>query len=384
MPPHPPTPRDPVSRVSTVELFFDLVFVFTITQLTTVLAADFTWPTVGEIFLMLGMIWWMYAGYAWLTNAVAPNNTNRRFQLLVGMCGFLTIALSLPHAMASHDGTGWAFGVGYFVVNLIHSSLFVAVGGAKNAMKVLGPTNFTTATMILIGGFTPMPLRLWLWLAAAALQLISPYIRPIGGFLVGPAHFVERHGLVIIVALGESLVAIGLGLSVHLESGLLIVAVLSLTLCYFLYWAYFGGDEVRAEHALEAITDANLRARTALRAFGYAHWPMLLGIVAVAAGLKKLVLHPFEPLTLAQATALSGGAALFLASDIYFRATLGIDRNGLRLTAAAGAAATIPLGPVRGLLQLSVLVTVLVIFLSVDGYLRLIANQRGTVANSPT
>lgn len=358
----------PVDRVSTLELFFDLVFVFTITQFTAMLAADFSWATGLRIVVMLGLIWWMYSGYAWLTNVVAPSSTYRRFLLLIGMAGFLVIALAIPAAFAPHDATGWAFGIGYFVVNAVHTTLFISVGGAKEAMRLIGPSNLLTATLILVGGFVPMPWRMGLWTGALVVQIISPYLRPIGGFLIGPAHFVERHGLVIIVALGESLVAIGVGLSLHLEAGLLVVAVLALTLSYFMWWAYFGGDEIRAEHAMAAITDPGRRARAALNAFGYAHWPMLLGIVAVSAGLKKLALHPFNHLTLGQAAALGGGVALYLAGDIAFRALLHIGTPWLRILSTAGALATIPLGLVSGLAQLGVLVAVMVVPLSVDGY----------------
>jgi low temperature requirement protein LtrA len=357
-----------VERVSTLELFFDLVFVFTITQFTALLANDVSWAAVGRIIVMLGAIWWMYSGYAWLTNAVAPNSTYRRFLLLVGMAGFLVIALAIPQAFAASAATGWAFGIGYFVVNAVHTTLFISVGGAKQAMRLIGPSNLLTASLILVGGFVPTPARIWLWTVAVFVQLISPYVRPLGGFQIGPAHFVERHGLVIIVALGESLVAVGVGLSLHLEIGLLVVAVLALTLSYFLWWAYFGGDEIRAEHAMEAIKDPRRRALAALNAFGYAHWPMLLGIIALSAGLKKLALHPFDALTLGQATTLGGGVALFLAGDIAFRVLLHIGRPWLRILSTAGALVTIPLGQVRGLAQLGALVAVMVVPLSVDGY----------------
>jgi low temperature requirement protein LtrA len=355
-------------RVSTIELFFDLVFVFTITQLTAVLANHTTWIAFARILLMLGITWWMYGGYAWLTNAVAPVNPMRRGLLVAGMAGFLTMALAIPMAFG---GSGWAFGLGYFVVNLIHSGLFWITGGAAagRALRGLGPINLASATMVLVGGLVPGDARYALWSAALALQIATPYLIPIGGFTISAAHFVERHGLVIIVALGESVVAIGVGIgALHLDIETIGVAVLGLVLAYFLYWCYFGGDEERAEHALGAVADPKARARIALRSYGYAHYPMLAGIVAVAAGVKKATAHAFGHVNLAQAIALGGGVALFVGGDLAFRRILRLGRPGYRLVALVGALASIPLGLVLAAGQLAVLVVVVSVPLSIEGY----------------
>ncbi len=363
-------PTESGVRVSTIELFFDLVFVFTITQLTAVLANHTTWVSFLQILLMLGVTWWMYGGYAWLTNAVAPVNSMRRGLLVAGMAGFFTMALAVPLAFTS---SGWAFGLGYFVVNLVHSGLFVISGGKATlkALSKLGPINLVSATMVLVGGLTPVGWRYGLWAAALALQIATPYLIPIGGFTISADHFVERHGLVIIVALGESVVAIGVGIgALHLDIETLGVAVLGLVLAYFLYWCYFGGDEERAEHALDAIADPVRRARTALRSYGYAHYPMLAGIVAVAAGVKKATAHAFGHVNLAQAIALGGGVALFLAGDLIFRRILRLGRPGYRIVALAGALASIPLGLVVAAGQLAVLVVVVAVPLSIEGYRR--------------
>src|SRR5262245_31242448 len=262
------TPREvePVLRVSTLELFFDLVFVFTITQLTGVLAANLTARGVAQVVLMLSTIMWMYGGYAWLTNAVAPNSTFRRTLMLVGMGGFLCISLAIPDAFGA---AGWAFGVGYFVVNAVHTGLFVVAGGvgAARAMRMLGPLNLLSASLILIGGFTPGGWRWGLWILAVLIQFLSPYLNPIGEFTISPSHFVERHGLVIIIALGESLVAIGVGAAgLPVDLLLVLVAVLGLTVAYLMWWVYFGGDDTRAEHALAAI-DPRRRALVAIHAY---------------------------------------------------------------------------------------------------------------------
>jgi low temperature requirement protein LtrA len=182
------------------------------------------------------------------------------------------------------------------------------------------------------------------WAAAFALEWVTPLVTGIGGFRVAPAHFVERHGLVVIVALGESIVAIGIGAAgLPVDPALASVAVLGLLLAACLWWAYFGGDDTRAEHALAAVGE-DRRAAVAVRAFGYWHLPMLLGIIVMAAGVKDVVGHAFDHLDLAHALMLSGGVAIFLAGDILFRRTLGIGPGRLRAVAAALALATIPLG----------------------------------------
>jgi low temperature requirement protein LtrA len=359
-------PSPPVARVSTLELFFDLVFVFTITQLTGVLANDLTWTGVAEVVLMLAVIMWMYGGYAWLTNAVAPNSTGRRTLMLVGMGGFLTIALAIPDAFGP---SGWAFGLGYFVVNAVHTGLFTLAGGAGvvRAFRALGPLNLLSATAVLVGGFAPGSWRWGLWLLAVLIQFASPYLRVrLGELTVSPEHFVERHGLVIIIALGESLVAIGVGAAgVELDLVLVLVAVLGLSLAYQMWWVYFGGDDDRAVAALEAV-DSRRRARVALHAYGWAHLGLLLGIVAVSAGVKKAVGHASGHLEWRQAAVLAGGLAVYLFSDVVFRRVLHIGRARFRLGAAVVALLTIPIGLVTGLAQLAALLAVLTAMLYLE------------------
>jgi low temperature requirement protein LtrA len=360
---------EPAVRVSTLELFLDLVFVSTITQLTSYFVADMSPRGLVRVALMLGVIWWMYAGYAWLTNLVAPVSPFRRGMMIVGMAGFLTIALAIPRA---YGEAGWAFGVGYFVVNLVHSGLFWYSGGPSAARAVAGlaPFNLASAGMVLAGGFVPDPWRSVAWAAALLLQILTPYLHEIGGFDLSPAHFVERHGLVVIIALGESVVAIGAGaVGLPVDWRLVLTAVLGLILSYYLWWAYFGGDDERAEHALAGIDDPGARARTALRAYGYAHYALLLGIVLVAAGIKKVVGHPDSGgLTAAAAATLAGGVAMYLLGDLAFRRVLRLGRPWYRLVCVAGALLTVPIGLRSAVGQLAAVTVVLVVLLSVEGY----------------
>ncbi len=350
---------EPGVRVSTLELFFDLVFVFTVTQLTGALAAGLTVPGVLRVMLVLGVILWMYGGYAWLTNVVAPTDEWRRALLFVGMAGFLAIALAIPTAFGP---AGWAFGIGYFVVNLVHTGLFIKAGGrgAVRAMGRLGPLNLLSAGLVLAGGFLPGHWRDAAWAAAFAVQIATPYLNPIEELTIVPAHFVERHGLVVIIALGESVVAVGAGAAaLPLTPGLVGIAVVGLGVAYCLWWVYFGGNEDLAEEALSRVPDRQ-RGRVAMAAYGYAHYPILLAVVVFAAGVKRSIGHAFTPVHLPEALALGAGTALFLVGDVLFRRALRIGRPWLRLAAAAAALASVPLGLVRAAVQLVVLLVILV------------------------
>jgi low temperature requirement protein LtrA len=357
---------DEVTRVSTLELFFDLVFVFTITQLTTVLVDHPNARGVLQVVLMLGVIWWMYGGYAWLTNAVAPDRASRRLLLLGGMAAYLVLALSITDAFTS---TGLTFGLAYMAVLLIHAGLFTRTSSQATVRALFGlaPFNFLLGVLVLIGGIAGGAAQYVLWALAFAFAWSTPAVIRLSDFVVGPAHFVERHGVVVIVAIGESIVAIGLGAAgLTIDIPLVVFVVLGLALSGCLWWAYFGGDEERAERALSAAPPER-RPRMALEAFGYWHMPILFGIVAIAATLKKATGHPFDALGSEQAIMLAVGVTVFLLGDAMFRRALAIGRAADRLGAALLAPATIPLGTeVSAFAQLVALVVLLVAALSAE------------------
>jgi low temperature requirement protein LtrA len=348
------------ARVSTIELFFDLVFVFTITQLAAVVANRVDLIHTVQVLLMLGIIWWMYAGYAWLTNAVAPSSTTRRTLLLTGMAGFLIIAVAIPGAF---DGDGWAFGVGYLVVIAVHSALFLYAddnASIRRGIARLAPINGGAATLVLVGGFLPDGWRYALWTAALALVAAAPSLQPMDSWTIDAGHFAERHGLVVIVAIGESIVAIGLAFAgVHLDAASLAVAVLGLSIAYYLFWNYFSGDEARAEHALAAIVEPVRKARLAVLAWGYAHYLLIAGIVFAAVGVKLSVGHATEPLPWPSALALSGGTAAFLLGHGWFLHLLSLRGAWYRLVAAAGVLAVIPVGRWTAVAQLAAVLVVM-------------------------
>jgi low temperature requirement protein LtrA len=310
---------------------------------------------------MLAVIWWMYSGYAWLTNAVAPSSTTRRTLLLTGMAGFLVIALAIPHAFGAG---GWVFGVGYLVVNLVHSALFAHAEDQSSvrAIRQLAPLNLVSAGFVLVGGFLPGAARYALWTGAVVVQIVTPYLHRLSWHRISAGHFVERHGLVVLIAIGESVVAIGVGVAgppVDLDT--VTVAILGLCIAYYLWWFYFAGDDERAERVLAHTADPFRRARLALQAWGFAHVPILLGVVVLAVGVHKVVGHAFVPLHWGDALALSGGVAVYLLGHAWFLAQLGLRGVWHRIAAAALVLATIPLGHVIAVAQLAAVPLILAV-----------------------
>jgi low temperature requirement protein LtrA len=317
---------------------------------------------------MLGVIWWMYGGFAWLTNAVPPDRDRRRLLLLGGMACFLVISLTIPTAF---EGDGAIFAAAYFVVILIHVGLFrqTSVGSAAAAILEIVRFNFAGATLVLIAALVDTePWDYLLWGAALATLVSSVWLQDSSQFRIRVAHFVERHGLVVIVALGESVVAVGIGASgQEITAGMLGVALCGLGLAAALWWAYFGEDldedDVRA---LAAVPEPK-RPRVAQLSYYFAYLPILLGVIAVAAGLEEGIAHAYDPAKLGIAIALGGGGACFLAGVIAFRLALGIRPAASRAVAAVLALATIPLGTEgSALLQLAALFAVVAACLAVE------------------
>jgi low temperature requirement protein LtrA len=350
------------SSVTTLELFFDLVFVFTITQLTNVFAHEPTWEGLFHVAVLLGLIFWMYGGYAWLTNAVALDRVSRRLWLLAAMAALLVVALAVPTAFT---GSGATFGMAYLAVVLIHMGLFARSSHLTvvQAMRGLAPFNLLTALLVLAGGIAGGTAEVVLWTVAVLLEWVSPKLIDDSGFVIAAGHFVERHGLVVIVALGESVVAVGIGAEgLPVDAALVAGAVLGLALAAALWWSYFGdaGPDA-AERALAAAPQAR-RPRMALEGFGYWHLPILLGVVLIAAALKHATGHPFDALDRPWALALGGGAAVFLAGEALFRRTLRIGGDRERALAAVVALLTIPIG--TGIASAGQVVALLAVFVA--------------------
>lgn len=353
-------------RVGSLELFSDLVFVFAVTQLTTVLVSDATCTGFGHVLLMFGMIWWMYGGYIWLTNAVRPDRPIRQLLLLGAMAGFLMIGLAIPGAF---QGDGIVFGLGYLVVVLIHTGLFTQAetAGTFAGIVRVAPFNIVSAVLLIVAGALGGHAETVLWTAALALQILTPFITRTEGYRIEPGHFVERYGLLVLIVLGESIVAVGAGgRRLSLTTTVVTTSVLGLALTAALWWVYFGGDETQAETALRETPD-ELRPARALAGFFYAQIPMFLGVVAIAAAVKTALPNPTVVATATQAWLLAGGTAGFLAGDMWFRTALGIGRGNWRALAIPLLLATAGVGlTVSIVAQLAALSLVLVITLYVE------------------
>ncbi len=249
---------------------------------------------------------------------------------------------------------------------LVHAGLYSRAN--RNIVRV-APFNVASALLVIGAGFLPGPARYATWAAALAVQVLSPLIIHVGGrFEIRPAHFVERHGGLIIVAFGESVVAIGIGMAGRpVTAGLAAAAVLGLAVsAAALWWAFFGvGDDERAEQMMTA-TPPEARPGMALKGFFYSHIPILIGIVLIAAGVKRSIGHPGHAAP-ASALALAGGVALFLAGDVAFRRTLRIGPSGIRAAAAAACLATTVIGALLAVeAQLVALVAVLGLMLAAE------------------
>jgi low temperature requirement protein LtrA len=356
-----PTPDEQELRVSTLELFFDLVFVFTATQLTVLLAADF--GDLPQVLLMFGVIWWMFASYAWVTNAVPPLRVTRRFLMLLAMSGWLIIALAVPGAFGAK---GVGFAVGLFVVVIVHGLLYLQSTWRFLRMFSM---NLTGAVLVLIASGTTGALQYALWAAALVAMWTSPYLTGQKGFPLHPGHVTERHGLVVIIALGESVVAIAVGIGDDggpLRASTIGTALIGLALSASLWWAYFHVDQERAETALLRTEDQVRRTRMVLFGFFYAHVPILLGIIVLSAGVKKAIAHAGDPLTLGGQLALAGGVALFLLGSAAFRSVLALRGALTRVVTAVLVLLTIPIGQIAAALQLVVIVVLLVAALVVE------------------
>ncbi|MCL6669081.1 MULTISPECIES: low temperature requirement protein A [Streptomyces] len=369
--------EEPGRRVTTLELFFDLVFVFTLTQLTVLLAGDLTFATAGRVALIFVVLFWMYGAYAYLTNQVPPDRPSRRLLLMLGMGAFLVCALAIPRVF---DDTGVVFGLGFLAVVVVHTALYTRSHGRDSIWY--GVPNGLAALSVTAAGLVDGLAADGLWVLALLLQFVTPFLAEHGpGRADGrsadvmraqlgrldPAHFVERHGLLLIVAFGESVIAIGTGIGdLPLTPGLFGGAFLSLALAVALWWTYFVRDEELAEAAFRA-TPAPSRWRLAMNAYYYAFLPMLLGIAYLATGVKKTLGHLTEHLHTGPALALAGGVALFLAGDVAFRAVLRLYPVRFRAAAAPAALAAALIGVhASAVAELLALVAVLVVMLAVE------------------
>ncbi len=306
-------------RVTALELFFDLVFVLALTQCTALIYATPTWEGMLKGLLVLGILWWAWVGYAWLTSVVDPEEGAVRLAMFVAMAALLVAALCVPRSFGDE---AVLFACAYGVVRAAHIALFVLASrdDAELRRSVTGLAGSTAVGVGLLLGaaLSATGLQLGLWGVALALDLAGPFVIDPKGWRIAPGHFAERHGGIIIIALGESIVAIGAGASTQLGPGIVAAAVLGVVVAATLWWLYFDVVAIVAERRLARAKGREQNA-IARDSYSFLHFPMVAGIALVAVGLKKTLSHVSDPLGLVPATALIGGAALYLLGHVAFR-----------------------------------------------------------------
>jgi low temperature requirement protein LtrA len=308
-------------RVTPLELFFDLVFVLSFTQVTATIAADPTWAGLGEGLMILAAVWWAWTAYGWLTNAIDPDENVNRLAMFSAMAAMLIVSLSIPDAFGDQ---GLLFGCAYFFVRAMHLVLYVRNTRRDNdtdnlgAILRLAPGLLLGSALLIVAGALEGEARTLVWMAAILIDWSTPLVFGNAAFRLHPGHFAERHGLIVIIALGESIVAIGAGAGFELEAGEVIAAVLAIIAVAALWWAYFDIVALVAERRL-TVAPFGEQAPLARDSYSYLHFPMIAGIVLLAVGLKKTELAVDEPLKTIPALALCGGVALYLVGHIAFR-----------------------------------------------------------------
>ena len=308
----PATAVDHEHRVTPRELFFDLVFVFAFTQVATLLDDDPTFAGIGRGVLVLGALWWAWAAYAWLTNTVDPEDNVVGAALLVALIAMFVAALVVPGVF---DGDGVLFGAAFLVVCAMHIALYALAGRGHRdllaAVLRLAPWSLLSASLILLAGFTDGA-RTWLWLAALACVYVGAALSGSTGWRLHPSHLAERYGLVLIIALGEAFISIGIGATgIGIGPGEVAAAILGLLVATSIWLAYFDFFSLRGERMLHELQGAE-RVALARDVYAYGHFPLIVGIVLFAFAMKKIVGHVGDELDSVGAFALCGGSALYL------------------------------------------------------------------------
>jgi low temperature requirement protein LtrA len=306
-------------QVTPLELFFDLTFVFAMTQVTNLLADDPTWLGAFRGMLVLAALWWAWTAYAWLTSAMDVDEGGIRLAMLTSMGAMFGVALAVPGAFGD-DAV--LFGVAYLLVRLLHLVVSAMVArddpDRRGALLRFAPTALFGASLLVFAGFLDGRDRIAVWVAALAIDYLGPVVIGVGrGWRVAPEHFAERHGLIILIALGESIIAIGLGAGFELDTGVIVAAALGIVVVSALWWLYFDVAAIFARRRLMQATGVELH-RLALHAYSYLHLPMVAGTVLFALGLKTTVGNVGEALDTVPALGLCGGGALYLLGHIAF------------------------------------------------------------------
>jgi low temperature requirement protein LtrA len=355
-------------RVTPLELFFDLVFVLALTQCTTLIAHTPTWEGMLKGLLVLGVLWWSWCGYAWLTSVVDPEEGAVRLAMFAAMAAFLVCALCVPGAFHSE---ALLFACAYGAVRGAHIVLFMLASredpGLRHSVVGLAASTALAVGLLIIAAFTSGALQLGLWGLALVLDMGGPLLFGAEGWKLVPGHFAERHGLIVIIALGESIVAIGVGARATIGAGVVLAAVLGVVIAAALWWAYFDVVAIVAGRRLAKAREGRERNEIARDSYSYLHLPMVAGIALIAVGMKRTLLGVDDPLHLVPAAALLGGAAMYLLAHVAFRLRNMHTLNRRRLFCAVVLLALLPAGAaLPALATLGILAALLVALIAYE------------------
>ena len=354
-------------RVTPLELFFDLVFVLALTQCTALMAKTPVWEGLVKGLLVLGVLWWAWVGYAWLTSVVDPEAGAVRLAIFAAMAGYLVAALAIPNAFGDD---GLIFAAAYAFVRIAHIWLFTIASredpGLRRSVVGLGVSTSVGVTLLLVASATDGALQLVLWGLALGLDAAGPYLIGADGWKLMPAHFAERHGLILIIALGESIVAIGVGSNAVVDTGVIVAAGVGIGIAAAQWWIYFDVTVWVAERQFTEMDPGRDQNELARDAYSYIHFAMVAGIVLVALGAKKTLEHVGDDLETVPAVALVGGAAVYLLGLVAFRLRIRRTLSRTRLVGALILIAALPLGLV--LPALATLAIVLAVLLGLIVY----------------
>lgn len=371
---------DASARVTTFELFFDLVYVFAFTQISRLMADTHSALGILQALIVLALLWWTWESYGWLGNQAPATQAVMQVGMSIAMIAVFLVALTIPEAYDDLPG-GWhgplVFALSYVFVRLVHLTLYTVAAGEDVGLRrqvrltlaiVLAPVSIALIVGAVVGGQA----QTWIWLGAFLYDAALTYASSRGGGgwrIHSVAHWAERHGLVVILALGESIVAIGVGVAREpIDGPIVLGTAFAVTLSILLWWAYFARVAAAGEQALERRADA-ARVVLARDAYTYVHFVIVAGVILAALGVEEAMAHigDPEPFGWFGASALASGLVAYLAGTALFARRVDLPWPVTRVVTAVVLGASVPLlAVVAAMWALVIVVAVIALMLVIE------------------
>ncbi|HEY0520227.1 MAG TPA: low temperature requirement protein A [Ilumatobacteraceae bacterium] len=346
---------DTARHATNLELFLDLVFVFAVTQIASLVRHDLTITGAGRGLLIAWLVWWQWSQFTWAGSATdLQERAATRVLVLCTIPATLTMAVSIPNVFhetvngsSSHDAGPW-FGVAYMAVQLLVLAMQGTEAWRDRATRqaFIDFVSYASIAPLLVtaGGFAHDRVRLGLWIVAALVNVASAVRGASGEWVINPVHFAERHTLFVIICLGEALVSIGGTASdVGLTSKTLIGLVAATSVACIVWWVYFAFIPDVAEHMLERATSRH-RGRAARDLFTFGHFPIVAGIIAYAVVVKEMVADAARPLPHADRLMLIASLAMLIGGCLHIQWRVVHELAPERFVAIAAIAAWLLIG----------------------------------------